>query len=301
MDKRAIELSTIKKIDLTQLEPISLSAFYCANTKNQSDHPLINDLESEISKTDFFFSSSKSRRTYPGSSKKILLPVKGMHINCRLDDAILNRSSIKTFRKSRVSIEDLSRLLYFSAGTNRQYEAKIAGRKITWSAHTFPSGGCIHSLSTYIFPYSIDKLQHAIYHYDPSQHALEKLKAISKEEVAKTVVSGNNLPNALAIIYITSRIDKTKDKYSERGFRYVLQETGHLMQNLCLVAVSLGLTILPLGGFYEKHIEKILNIDGNQEQVLYVGVLGKPDRKQKRISITELRKNGTIGDEDYSV
>ena len=38
------------------------------------------------------------------------------------------------------------------------------------------------------------------------------------------------------------------------ALRFLLLEAGHLMQNLCLMSASLGLTTVPLGGYFEADL-----------------------------------------------
>src|SRR5258707_4878874 len=63
-------------------------------------------------------------------------------------------------------------------------------------------------------------------------------------------------------------------KYGERGLRFLLIEAGHLAQNLCLVAGSLGLCVLPLGSFFEREVARHLVLPGSDE-VLYVLACGQ--------------------------
>jgi SagB-type dehydrogenase family enzyme len=64
-------------------------------------------------------------------------------------------------------------------------------------------------------------------------------------------------------------------KYGGRGYRFLLLEAGHLMQNLCLVSTSLGLATVPLGGYLERSITETLALPAT-DHVLYVGVCGSP-------------------------
>ena len=47
------------------------------------------------------------------------------------------------------------------------------------------------------------------------------------------------------------------------------------MQNLCLMSQRLGWTTLPLGGFFEPEIARMLALPAD-DAVLYVGVFGRP-------------------------
>lgn len=82
---------------------------------------------------------------------------------------------------------------------------------------------------------------------------------------------------------------RVSQKYGERSVRFLLQESGHLMQNLCLLSESLGLVTVPLGGYFERDIGRQLVLPPT-DLVLYVGVCGrKANRREKEL----LRRGGT--------
>jgi nitroreductase len=53
-------------------------------------------------------------------------------------------------------------------------------------------------------------------------------------------------------------------------------EAGHLAQNVLLCAAGLGLSALPVGGFYDRSVDELLSLDGVDEAVVYLVCLGHP-------------------------
>jgi nitroreductase len=49
------------------------------------------------------------------------------------------------------------------------------------------------------------------------------------------------------------------------------------MQNLCLASAGLGLATVPLGGFFEADLARLLSLLPTDE-VLYFGAIGQPTR-----------------------
>ena len=49
----------------------------------------------------------------------------------------------------------------------------------------------------------------------------------------------------------------------------MLIETGHLAQNLCLLATERGLGVCTLGGYIDKMLEELLDISFPKEFPLY--------------------------------
>ena len=78
-----------------------------------------------------------------------------------------------------------------------------------------------------------------------------------------------------AILFVlVGDYDRVEAKYGARGLRFLLIEAGHLAQNLCLLASSLALCALPLGGFFEREIARHLALPASDE-VLYLLLCGR--------------------------
>ena len=61
---------------------------------------------------------------------------------------------------------------------------------------------------------------------------------------------------------------------AQRGWSVAVLEAGHVAQNVVLAATVLGLTVLPLGGFYDRRLDALVGADGLAEASLYALVLG---------------------------
>jgi len=86
------------------------------------------------------------------------------------------------------------------------------------------------------------------------------------------------LVGAALAVALTGISMKTKLKYGERGYRFLLFEAGHIMQNLLLVASALGVSALPIGGFVDAELDSALGIDGLDEVSLYLAAVEPPER-----------------------
>ena len=81
---------------------------------------------------------------------------------------------------------------------------------------------------------------------------------------------------------MTAVFQRTQMKYAERGYRYVLLEAGHIGQNICLVANAVGLASCPIVGTYDAALERLIDIDGVTESVVYALGLGYPHDSSPR-------------------
>jgi Nitroreductase family len=78
---------------------------------------------------------------------------------------------------------------------------------------------------------------------------------------------------ALAILLI-AQLARVQAKYGERGYRFLLQESGHIAQNASLISTALGLTAVGIGGFLDDVMNSLIGVDGKQEVALYAILIG---------------------------
>jgi SagB-type dehydrogenase family enzyme len=79
---------------------------------------------------------------------------------------------------------------------------------------------------------------------------------------------------APVVLIWTAVFERSKWKYAQRAYRYVYLDAGHIAQNLALSATSIGLGSCQVGAFFDDEINQILGIDGTEESVIYLGVVG---------------------------
>ena len=63
-------------------------------------------------------------------------------------------------------------------------------------------------------------------------------------------------------------------KYRQRAYRYIYLDAGHVAQNLYLAGEALGLGICAVGAFYDDDVNRIVNLDGTEETVIYMATIG---------------------------
>lgn len=195
-----------------------------------------------------------------------LLPLKD------LESAFRNRHSTREFNVSKeLSFDELSTLIYYSAGVKpaKEIDPNLIRR-------FYPSGGARYPLEVYLGIQRVENVKPGIYHYNVKDNLLENIGA---KEWMNEFLPGLYYPwsrEAAVIFIITAVWDRNFIKYKDRGYRIVLMEAGHLMQNLALVAASLNIGCCNSVGFKNKHINEIIDIDmENRESSLYISALGK--------------------------
>ena len=92
------------------------------------------------------------------------------------------------------------------------------------------------------------------------------------------------LTSAAVVVVVSFVPGRSLVKYGDRGYRYALLEAGHLVQNLNLAAVALGIGTVNLGGFYDDELAGLLRIDPETEICLYASACGRPARPGDRMA-----------------
>lgn len=184
-------------------------------------------------------------------------------------EALKKRKSVRSFSPKPLSLDDLSFLLWASTGiqrTERGYEFRTA-----------PSAGALYPIETYFIANNVENLAKALCHYDIAAHALEELKLGNfAKEIAHAALEQKMCINAPVVLIWTAIFERSKWKYTERAYRYVYLEAGHIANNLALAATSIGLGSCQIGAFFDDEINQILKVDGTHESVIYLSIVGHP-------------------------
>jgi SagB-type dehydrogenase family enzyme len=203
---------------------------------------------------------------------RILLPDTDSKNKVSVEDAIARRHSCRNFESKPVTLKTISNLLKFGNGiTGIKY---LEG--FEFFARSSPSAGALYPCEIYPVIFNAEGLKNGIYHYSPLDHSLEFLN--EGDFVAPMSLAFLNqyefIHNASICMIISGVIGRTAWKYGARGYRFLLLEAGHLIQNICLISTSEGLGTLPLGGFYDDILSKLLGLDPVYEPAIYGLAIG---------------------------
>lgn len=223
--------------------------------------------------------TSKAFKRYAGADV-YQLPREFSNSELSFDDVILQRRSIREFARQRLSLSEVAKLLYFSNGITGMLEPK--GAYATQYLRASPSGGALYPIEIYFIALRVEELRKGIYHYCVRENQLE---CIAYEDVTMQLVRLTHqralIEDSAGVIVLTGIFERTKFKYGERGYRFVLFEVGHVAQNILLVATSMKLGSVAVGGFIDDEINQILDIDGVDESTLYMIAIGKQKGEQE--------------------
>jgi SagB-type dehydrogenase family enzyme len=182
---------------------------------------------------------------------------------------IAKRRSVRNFKDASLTKQDLSRLLWATQG--------ITKKDMGFEFRACPSAGALYPVETYLVLNNVERIDAGIYHYNILDHSIEQLqKGDFRLKIAQAALDQDMAYAANAVFVWTALFARAEWKYEQRAYRYVYLDAGHIAQNLALAAVSLSLGSCQIAALYDEEVNALLDIDGKEESVLYMSVVGHP-------------------------
>lgn len=188
-----------------------------------------------------------------------------------LRSVLVNRHSTREYDlEKKITFDELNTLLYYSAGVKPQTS------EWNYIRRHYPSGGARYPLEVYLFLQRVEGVDYGLYHYNIKDHLLETLTTDKTDlELLKEGLFYPWSRDAALVFFITAVWERNMMKYKDRGYRIILMEAGHMAQNLALIAAALNIGCCNSVGFHNQRIDEVLDIEHEDEDSLYMAVLGK--------------------------
>jgi len=191
-------------------------------------------------------------------------------VESELKKYIDGRTSVREYRKEHISKDELSYLLWCTQGVKKVVDGMYTFR-------TVPSAGARHALETLVLVNNVRGLATGVYRYLALEHKIQEFA--TREAVADEIAHacfGQDFVKKSAVTFIWVAVsDRMTWRYSERGYRYILLDAGHVCQNLYLAAESIGCGVCAVGAYDDDAINKLLGLDGKNKFVIYIAAAGR--------------------------
>ena len=220
-------------------------------------HPL-----TEIAVTEFL----KHPETKNYNTKRITLD---LSVKSKLMQLLEKRESIRDFSGEPILFNKLSLLFQSGYGVVKRKLVLQDGTSV--SVRTVPSGGALYPLHLYcLLLKSNEVLGKGIYHFNAQSLCFELVKKGNFASKLKGVFRDYDeiINRSAAIIVVSGKFSRTAEKYSNRGYRYILLEAGHVAQNIYLLATEQNLGVCEIGGFEDSKLAEVIGIKFPDESPL---------------------------------
>ena len=188
-----------------------------------------------------------------------------------LRQAIEERRSLRRYTDDSLSLEELSYLLWLTQGVKKVDEK----RHVTW--RTVPSAGCRHPFETYLSINRVEGLAPGLYRFAALENQLVALKYSDKfNDQLTEACMGQRQVQTSAVTFIWAAVPyRTIWRYSERSYRYLYLDAGHVCQNLHLAAESINCGICAIGAYHDDEVDALMEFNPPEMFAIYLASLGR--------------------------
>jgi len=220
------------------------------------------------------FSSYSTTNTVQKNPDFVLLPAPNLKGTVSIEETLLNRRSVREFKKDPLTLQHVSQLLWAAYGITKEMNSPSFLRG---GFKTAPSAGALYPLEIYLVVGNVNGLSKGIYKYLPEGHQLMTTydKDVRKE-LSEAALKQEFITQAPVSLVYSAVFERTTKKYGKRGReRYVCMDMGHSAENVCLQAVALGLGTCAVGAFDDKMVKNVIMMN-DEEEPLYILPVGIP-------------------------
>lgn len=226
------------------------------------------------SNPEFHVLMARTFKHYPGASA-VALPEVDRMSGADVVATMRDRRSVRRFGGTALALQDLANVLGCSTGLTGQLEDGAVVQPV----RAAPSAGALFPIETYVAALNVAGLPAGLYHYRVDRHELEHIQdGDPGPTLAHATFDAKLFEGAGAALLFAGAFGRSYFKYGERGYRFAVMEAGHICQNALLAAAGSGLGATSVGGFIDDELNAYLDIDGVDEAMLYMAVLGHPAR-----------------------
>lgn len=184
--------------------------------------------------------------------------------------AIERRRSIRSYAREPLSLSELAFLLWCTQGVQR-----ASGTYATF--RTVPSAGARHAFETYLLVNDVENLEPGLYRYLALSHRLVQLDTDPALPVRVTEACLDQqfiVRSGVVFLWVAVPYRMTW-RYSERGYRELHKDAGHVCQNLYLAAEAVNCGVCAVAAYDDDAMAAILGIDGVEQFLIYLATVGK--------------------------
>ncbi len=193
-------------------------------------------------------------------------------------------------KKEPLTLEKLASLLFFTDGIVRTKH--FPGLQQTYYFRTAPATGALHSTELYIVTAEIEGLNAGIYHYNPFEFALTKLRDGDWRNILAYATDSDACLQTSTTLVFSALGWKNAWKYRERSYRHWFWDAGAMVANLFAVCNAFSYDFQLITAFIDPLINKLIGIDGEKEATLFLVPIHSEFKKeiQKPLNIKDFSK-----------
>lgn len=195
---------------------------------------------------------------------EIALPAPDLTHATTLEQALLQRRSVRRYAEAPLSLAEVSNLLWAAQGITDPPSGK----------RTAPSAMAVYPLQVYLVAANVTDLPAGVYRYVPLGH---KLILVMEGDQRKQVGTQPQMTTAPALLVYTTDNAKLAQRVGEaRASQWAALEAGHSAQNVLLEEVALDLVGVPMAAFDPAKTRAALKLPAAEEPIYVLSAAKRP-------------------------
>ncbi len=184
--------------------------------------------------------------------------------------AIEQRRTVRRYSFQPLTLDELAFLLWCTQGVKQ-----ITSRPVT--KRNVPSAGSRHAFETYLLCNRVGGLAPGLYRYAAIEHALLEIDLDPDVNAKLTLACRDQeqVRTSAVTFAWAAVVQRMYWRYSDRGYRYLHLDAGHVCQNLYLAAEAIGCGVCAIAAYDDDEVNKVLGVDGEEIFAIYLASLGK--------------------------
>ena len=196
-------------------------------------------------------------------------------------NVINSRSSHRVFTQEKMSVDQLSFILWCSQGIK-----DIRGRAYA-TLRTVPCGGARHQFEVYMTIQNVEGLEDGLYHYLPMGHKIEFLKKIDdiRGFINASLQGQAWAGKANVVFYFAMDFYRVEWRYGIYAHRVSLIDAGHITENIYLAVTALDLGGCAIGAVDGKLCDDTFGLNYIDESIFYampIGTVSAEDKEKEQ-------------------
>ncbi len=173
----------------------------------------------------------------------------------------------------KIDVGVLSELLFFSAGLTR---AVRFGKELHYM-RAASATGALYPIEIYVISGRIPGLDEGVYHFNPEQFSLAKLRDGDYRSALDDMGSPDSQSAPFTLAF-TSLAWRNAWKYEARSYRHWFWDSGVIAANLLATSNSAGLATTLELGFVDSEVDTLLGLEVKKEATVALAVVQVGDR-----------------------
>jgi SagB-type dehydrogenase family enzyme len=175
-----------------------------------------------------------------------------------VEETIRKRRSAMHFEHDPIDLEDLSFVLEMAQGHGALERAP--------------------GVELYLAAHRVNDLAPGLYRYEPERHRLAQVRS---GDLTRALVSAclgqKKAGTAAAGFLMVAKLTSAAARAGDRSYRDLLIESGAIGQRVYLAAEAAGLAARNLAAFVDDELNELMELDGRDEAVIHLTMLGRGD------------------------